>query len=213
MCFDLTHAPVATAARAAATGLVNMSTRPDPEGSGTVEIATRRCPRLRVVWDLRELTHNKNPGYGAFPPDLVQLRSTLPVGTLVLAFICFCGISSQSEAVHCPPLYPLHTRHLLRARGVTGTKSLIIAIDCSTDLILVHSNVRFVVVNGKLRGSLSPVSSPTLQGRSHDARCGMKSTQKEVCHCLHCTHVSLIIGMNGINSWITFVAVLLQQQQ
>ena len=36
MCFDLTHAPVATAARAAATGLVSMSTRPDPEGSGTV---------------------------------------------------------------------------------------------------------------------------------------------------------------------------------
>ena len=47
-CFDLTHAPVATTARAAATGLVSMSTRPDPEGSGTVEIATRRCPRLRV---------------------------------------------------------------------------------------------------------------------------------------------------------------------
>ena len=55
MCFDLTHVPVVTAARAAATGLVSMSTRPDPEGSGTVEIATRRCPRLRVVWDLREL--------------------------------------------------------------------------------------------------------------------------------------------------------------
>ena len=26
---------------------------------------------------------NKNPGYGAFPPDLVQLRSTLPVAALV----------------------------------------------------------------------------------------------------------------------------------
>ena len=37
-CFDLTHAPVATAARADATGLVSMSTRPDPERSGTVEI-------------------------------------------------------------------------------------------------------------------------------------------------------------------------------
>ena len=57
MCFDLTHAPVATQARAAATGPVSMSTRPDPEGSDTVEIATRRCPRLRVVWNLRELTH------------------------------------------------------------------------------------------------------------------------------------------------------------
>ena len=56
-CFDLTHAPVASAARAAATGLVSMSTRPDPEGSGTVEIATRSRPRLRVVWYLRELTH------------------------------------------------------------------------------------------------------------------------------------------------------------
>ena len=28
--------------------------------------------------------YNKHPGYGAFPPDLVQLRSTLPVGALVL---------------------------------------------------------------------------------------------------------------------------------
>ena len=50
--FDLTHPPVATTARAAATGPVSMLTRPDPEGSETVEIATRRCPRLRVVWDL-----------------------------------------------------------------------------------------------------------------------------------------------------------------
>ena len=37
-CFDLTHAPVATTARAAATEPVSMSTRPDPEGSATVEI-------------------------------------------------------------------------------------------------------------------------------------------------------------------------------
>ena len=57
MCVDGTHAPVATAACAAATGLVSMSTWLDPEGSGTVEIATRRCHRLRVMWDLRELTH------------------------------------------------------------------------------------------------------------------------------------------------------------
>ena len=55
--FDLTHATIATAARAAATGFVSMSTRPDPEGSGSVEIATQSCPRLRVVWGLRELTH------------------------------------------------------------------------------------------------------------------------------------------------------------
>ena len=30
-----------------------MSTRPDPERSGAVGTANRRCPRLRVVWDLR----------------------------------------------------------------------------------------------------------------------------------------------------------------
>ena len=40
-CFDLNHAPVASTARAAATGPVSMSTRPDPEGSDTVEITTR----------------------------------------------------------------------------------------------------------------------------------------------------------------------------
>ena len=38
--FDLTHAPVATAARAAATGLVSMSTGPDPEGSEHLEAAS-----------------------------------------------------------------------------------------------------------------------------------------------------------------------------
>ena len=50
-------ASVATAARAAATERVSMSTRPDPDRSGAVEIATRRCRRLGGVWDLRELTH------------------------------------------------------------------------------------------------------------------------------------------------------------
>ena len=52
-------APFATAARAKASGHVSMSTRPDPERSGAVEIATRGRPRLRVVWDLRELTQKK----------------------------------------------------------------------------------------------------------------------------------------------------------
>ena len=52
-CFDLTHAPAATTARAAATGLVSMSTRPDPEGSDTVEIATRRYdPHTTAGWRL-----------------------------------------------------------------------------------------------------------------------------------------------------------------
>ena len=48
-------ASVATAACPKATEHVSMSTRPDPEISGAVEIATRRRLRLRVVWDLREL--------------------------------------------------------------------------------------------------------------------------------------------------------------
>ena len=38
----LLDAPVATAARVAAIGRVSMSTRPDPERSGAVEMATRR---------------------------------------------------------------------------------------------------------------------------------------------------------------------------
>ena len=49
-CFGLTRAPVSPAGHVAATGLVSMSTPPDPEGSGTVEIATRSRPRLRLVW-------------------------------------------------------------------------------------------------------------------------------------------------------------------
>ena len=68
--FDLTHAPVATAARADTTGLGSMTTRPDPEGSGTVNIATRRCLRLRVAWDLRELTDKKNPRLWSLPARL-----------------------------------------------------------------------------------------------------------------------------------------------
>ena len=68
--FDLTHAPVATSASAAATGLVSMSIRPDLEGSGTVDIAIRRCPRLRVVWDLRELTHQQKPRLWSLPARL-----------------------------------------------------------------------------------------------------------------------------------------------
>ena len=47
-----------------------MSTRPDPERSGAVEIATRRRPRLRVVWDLRELTHKQKPRLWSLPVRL-----------------------------------------------------------------------------------------------------------------------------------------------
>ena len=55
MCFDLTHAPVATAARAAATGLVSMSTRPDPEAVTCHSYATTKtysaisCCRLVLL--------------------------------------------------------------------------------------------------------------------------------------------------------------------
>ena len=60
--FDLTHAPVATGvARAAATGLVSMSTRPNPEGSGTVEIATQRCEGLGVVPDQQVVAYYQGP--------------------------------------------------------------------------------------------------------------------------------------------------------
>ena len=47
--------PVATAADAAATGRVGMSTGPDPERSG-VKIASRTGPRLRAARALHELT-------------------------------------------------------------------------------------------------------------------------------------------------------------
>ena len=60
-CFDLTHAPVAAAARAAATGPVSMSTRPNPEGSGTVEIATQRCEGLGVVPDQQVVAYYQGP--------------------------------------------------------------------------------------------------------------------------------------------------------
>ena len=68
--FDLTQASVATAARAAATGLVSMWTLPHPERSDTAEIATRRCSRLQVVWDLRELTHQPKPRLWSLPARL-----------------------------------------------------------------------------------------------------------------------------------------------
>ena len=63
-------APVATAAHAKATGRVGVSTRPDPEKTGVVEIATRRCPHLRVVWNLRELTHEQRPRLWSLPAGL-----------------------------------------------------------------------------------------------------------------------------------------------
>ena len=55
--------PVATAAaRAKTTGHVDTSTRPDPERSDAVEIATRRCPPYRsrcipMSWDCSSEAH------------------------------------------------------------------------------------------------------------------------------------------------------------
>ena len=50
-----------------------------------MEIATRRRPPLRVICGTcASSPTNKNLRYGAFPPDTVPLRSTLPVWALVL---------------------------------------------------------------------------------------------------------------------------------
>ena len=106
MCFDLTQALVATAARAAATGLVSMSTRPDPEGSGTVEIATRRCPRLPVVWDLRELTPEQNPRPWSLPARLGPVaahptRWGVGPQTDVLPGLIACTVDHSSQDPRC----------------------------------------------------------------------------------------------------------------
>ena len=86
-----------------------------------MEIATRSRPRLRVVWDLRELTHEQNPGHEAFPPDLVQLRSTLPVGALARNkkdYLSISGLSLKLENFS-PRLIPCCcTLRLFRGGGV-----------------------------------------------------------------------------------------------
>ena len=80
-CVDLTHALVATAAWAAATAPMSRSTRPHPAGSGTVEIDTRRISDALVsglCGTCASWPTNKNPGYGAFPPDLVRYATCIP---------------------------------------------------------------------------------------------------------------------------------------
>ena len=47
-----------------------MLTRPDRERSGAVERATQRCPRLRVVLDFRELSHQQKPRIWSLPAGL-----------------------------------------------------------------------------------------------------------------------------------------------
>ena len=65
-CFDLAHAPVATAARAAATGLVCMSTRPDP---------VLACYGVRTYVSTKYLYVVM--GYGAHHADARSYRLTL----------------------------------------------------------------------------------------------------------------------------------------
>ena len=82
MCFDLTHAPVATAARAAATGLVSMSTRPDPEGSGVCPIlpSLRRQSALSSAAESAATTCPivciEFPAHGIIPPTPPVLLPT-----------------------------------------------------------------------------------------------------------------------------------------
>ena len=57
-----------------------MSTRPDPERSGAVEIATWTRPRLRVVWDLRELTQIQKPRLWSLPTRLDPVYPPYPLG-------------------------------------------------------------------------------------------------------------------------------------
>ena len=65
-----------------------MSTRPVPSGSGLVEIATRKVIFPGSVGLAQAHPLTKPPAMGdGLPPDLVQLRSTLPIRALVLGSI------------------------------------------------------------------------------------------------------------------------------
>ena len=63
-----------------------------------MEIATREGHLSRVVWTSASSPTNKNRGYEAFPPDLFQLRSTLPVGPPFSLFFFF--FKSQSTYIY-----------------------------------------------------------------------------------------------------------------
>ena len=90
--FDLTHAPDATAARGATTGLVSMSTRPDPEGSGTVEIATRRCPRLSHLTSVRQ--QQQYLSYLEYSKIMVNGNNSETVGN----YVCFSTVFFHRSA-------------------------------------------------------------------------------------------------------------------
>ena len=66
-------------------GCVSMSTRPDPWGLGAVEIATRNGIIPGSVGLTQAHPQIKPPAMkNSLTPDLVQLRSTLPIRALVL---------------------------------------------------------------------------------------------------------------------------------
>ena len=99
-CFDLTHAPVATTARAATTGPVSMSTRPDPEGSDTVEIARlvdshRTVTRfvLTLRQSVREMKHR--PGVDQDQKIMHSFLGTVQYATA--AAVPECGLGERGE--------------------------------------------------------------------------------------------------------------------
>ena len=99
-CFDSTHAPVATAAHAAATGLVSMSTRPDPEGSGSEETLVGLIPCKTIV------TH---PNYHAHAHCYPTTRSAMftrnafqPLSTRILTVVGFRVI--QDVVINVMPI-------------------------------------------------------------------------------------------------------------
>ena len=96
------NAPVATAATSLVTERVGMPTRPDSERSGAVEIATRKRPRHRGVWDLRELIprqpqkHRRRPKPGN--PAINNKSSVDFVCRWLL--VCFFHEKAQKEREH-----------------------------------------------------------------------------------------------------------------
>ena len=85
-----------------------MATPPDPERSGAVEIATRRRPRLWVVWGLRELTHKQKPRLWSLPARLgpVTVHHTRWSVGPNLSVLFFCH--HVQEGVVDPPLGTPH---------------------------------------------------------------------------------------------------------
>ena len=120
MCFDLTHALVTTAA----TGLVSMSTRPDPEGSGTVEIGIsieRNQHGHGVCWmwtdrkkiGLMRRSHTLTAGpcpRGDFGSRVSRLQSSKDTATINKRLPCFINGWMDSFAL---PVWRVYSPCLL----------------------------------------------------------------------------------------------------